>query len=172
MLFCFLQQLHSKARFVNFRLATHDPLQQWRPFVPYLPRKHHDTKHDCRQGALRQAVIVLSQPTFETRAPEPRHVHTDRLVSFVATYTPLVLARHEDVPILKQFVALPGSIAQRCPTAANFRWRKSGGKGREEGAATLQECTAHHDPQDVHQGYVGSHWHRLDDGANCMYSVF
>ena len=43
---------------------------------------------------------------------------------------------------------------------------------REYRSATLQECTGHHYPQDAHQCDIRSDWHRLDDGADCMYSDF
>ena len=173
MLLGFTQQLQAKRLLVYLRLAAHNPAQQRRPFVSHLSRHHQHPKDDRRQGALRQAMEMFAQPTFEAWTPETGHIHTHHLVPCVAPHTPLILARHEELPILQQFIAVPGATAQSRPTPPHFLRRKPlAGQGAEDGTATLQKRTTHHHPQEAHQGHVRPHRHRLHHGADCMYSVF
>src|SRR3954454_19163157 len=118
-------------------------------------------------------VIVLAQPSLQTRSPETSHVHAQHLVVLIASCSPLILTGYIDLPALEQFVDFPVAIAQGRPTATNFlRIKPTQVQRGEHCTATAEKGAIDHDPQDSYQPDICPDRHSLHNKGYCLYSCF
>jgi len=142
--------------------CTDDSLEQRKALFSHMTDLHNQTDPNTFHGSIRELMIELAHPAFQTRAPECSQIHRQGPIALVAARLPCALTQHLVPPSLHQVGNSPYTAAQRLCTTPDLRDREPAHlKSREYGPSAPEKRATEHRPQQMQKCKIRPDGHRL-----------